>query len=129
MTQAVLRISGVAIISVTASLLLKEKNKTAAAVSVLCAIILIFSFSINTGIQEVVETVSTLGSETEFFEYAAVLVKALGIGYITTVTETVCRDAGEGSLAVAVSLGGKIQLLLLSLPMIAELMELAKQLL
>ena len=118
-----MRISGVAVISVAAALLLKEKNKNAAVAAAMCAVILIFTFSINGGASQVIKAVASLGEGTAISRYAPTLVKALGIGYVASVTESICRDAGEETVAAAVILGAKVELLLLSLPLIEGLME------
>ena len=58
-----------------------------------------------------------------------VLLKALGVSILAHVTATVCRDAGEGSMAYYVELGAKIEILILSLPLLGEMLSLAMELL
>ena len=58
-----------------------------------------------------------------------VLLKALGISILAHLTANVCRDAGEGSIAYYVELGAKIEILILSLPLLSELLDLARELL
>ena len=59
----------------------------------------------------------------------SVLLKALGVSLLTHICATVCRDAGEGSLAYYVEVGGKVEILILSLPLIKQIMDLAIELL
>ncbi|MBP3376385.1 MAG: stage III sporulation protein AD [Clostridia bacterium] len=49
------------------------------------------------------------------------LLKVLGVSLLTHISATVCRDSGEGSIASYVELGGKIEIMLLSLPLIKEI--------
>ncbi|MBE6553281.1 MAG: hypothetical protein E7666_02950 [Ruminococcaceae bacterium] len=60
--------------------------------------------------------------------YAELLFKALGIATLTQIAASVCRDCGEGSVADGVELVGRIELLLLSLPLIAEILNAAQEL-
>jgi stage III sporulation protein AD len=61
--------------------------------------------------------------------YLNILFKALGICYITQFASDICRDSGEGALAVQVELAGKVSLLLLALPMFEALADLVNVLL
>lgn len=54
-----------------------------------------------------------------------VAAKAFGIAYLTELTSSLCRDLGEGSLAVTCVLTGRILLVILALPMIKRIAELA----
>ncbi|MBE6557981.1 MAG: hypothetical protein E7661_03090 [Ruminococcaceae bacterium] len=57
------------------------------------------------------------------------ILKALGISFVTEITSGVCRDSGEGTLASWVDMAGKMALLLLSLPLIREILTVARLLL
>ena len=127
--ETVLRISGIAIIGIFASLLLKERYRTAAISASLAAVVIISSVILDGSIRTSVEAVFGFVNGGDFSQYALTLLKALGIAYITTLTENVCREAGESSLAFAVELAGKAQLIVLSLPLLASLLEIAGKLL
>ena len=64
-----------------------------------------------------------------FTDYAEPLLKALGIGMLTQVCADVCRDCGESGVANGVELLGKVEILLLCLPLIHHLLEVAQELL
>ena len=57
-----------------------------------------------------------------------ILLKALGVSLLTHICATVCRDCGEGSIAQYVELGGKIEIIVLSLPLIKDIMDMAMRL-
>ena len=61
--------------------------------------------------------------------YAEILFKALGIAVLAQIAASVCRDCGENSVADGIELLGRIELLLLSLPLIAEILSAAQELL
>lgn len=61
--------------------------------------------------------------------YFSVLVKALAIALTCQVCSEVCRDCGENSLASKVELAGKIGIIILSLPILQQLLNMAKEML
>lgn len=62
-------------------------------------------------------------------EYGAVVFKALGIAYLTHITAQICRDCGEVGIAGGVETVGKIELLLLALPILSEVLSIAEEML
>lgn len=61
-------------------------------------------------------------------ERIQILLKTLGLCFLTQTAADVCRDAGEGSLAAKVEMAGKTAILLLCLPLYQELLDLAAEL-
>ena len=62
-------------------------------------------------------------------EYAEFLFKALGIAWLTQCCADICREGGESGAANGVELAGKVELLLLSLPLINDILTVTKELL
>lgn len=58
-----------------------------------------------------------------------VLMKAVGIGLVTNLTEMICRDAGNGSLAKGLQTLGSSAILYLSLPLFRGVLDLIRELL
>lgn len=54
-------------------------------------------------------------------EFTKVLLKALAVCYITTLSADCARDAGESAIAAKLELGGRISIAVLSLPVFTEL--------
>ncbi len=72
----------------------------------------------------------------ELFEYAkgygnlfSPLVKALFIALLCQITAEICRDFGENGIASKVEFGGKLSIIYLSIPLIKEVLESARQML
>ncbi len=61
-------------------------------------------------------------------QHIGILFKALGICYLTSLGADCCRDAGESALAGKVELAGKAAILLLSLPLVSELLNFVERL-
>ena len=62
-------------------------------------------------------------------EYAGFLFKALGIAWLTQCCADICREGGESGAANGVELAGKVELLLLSLPLINDILNVTQELL
>ncbi len=56
-------------------------------------------------------------------EYITVIFKSLGICYLTQFSADICRDCGESAAASAAEIFGKVQLIVLSLPLFEQLIE------
>ena len=64
----------------------------------------------------------------EVGEYTELLFRALGIAILTEVVSDICKESGESGIASRVELMGKIELLLLSLPLLHKLLSTAQEL-
>ena len=56
-------------------------------------------------------------------EYITVIFKSLGVCYLTQFSADICRDCGETAAASAAEIFGKVQLIVLSLPLFEQLIE------
>lgn len=56
-------------------------------------------------------------------EYTVAMLKIIGVGYACGVCADVCSELGEGSLAGAVSLFGRAEIVVISLPFITRIVE------
>ena len=52
-----------------------------------------------------------------------ILLKALGVAFLTEIAASVCRDSGETGLATWVETAGKLEVLLLSFPLIKTVLD------
>jgi stage III sporulation protein AD len=57
------------------------------------------------------------------------LLKALGLAFLTETAASVCRDSGETGLATWVETAGKLEILLLSFPLIRTVLDTVTELL
>lgn len=73
--------------------------------------------------------IRTLTENAGVSGYAEFLLKALGITVLTQCCAELCRESGESGVANGVELAGKVELLLLALPIISEILSTARELL
>ena len=72
-------------------------------------------------IGDVIDMLPGIGGEGE--KYTVAMLKMIGVGYAFGIASDVCRELGEGSLADAVCLFGRIEILVLSLPFVKMIVE------
>lgn len=77
---------------------------------------------------ELLSAVSGLCGDTLPEAQWSILLKALGIAFLTELTAGICRDSGEATLATWVETAGKLEILLLSLPLIRSVISLVGEL-
>lgn len=89
-------------------------------------IVMLFSFSLFLPILSYIEEIT---KNTIVYTYLPILIKILGISIALQLTIDVAKDAGEEAISSKVALFGKIQILLLTMPLIKELFEMCKEML
>ncbi len=62
-------------------------------------------------------------------EYTEVLLKCLGVSLLSGICASVCRDCGENTIAGYAETAGKLEILILSLPLLRKMVETAMSLL
>ena len=67
----------------------------------------------------------TLGENAVPGEAVSLSLRALGLSFLTEVTAGICRDLGEGGLATRLEWCGRAEILVLALPTLVRLLELA----
>ncbi len=65
------------------------------------------------------------GIDNQYFE---IILKALGICYLCEFGSSLCRDAGQNSLATKMELACKCSVLVISLPLFSDILELIAKL-
>lgn len=57
-------------------------------------------------------------------EYVLIIVKVIGISYITEFASQICSDAGEGAIAAKIEAAGKVFILIIATPILLSLLNL-----
>jgi stage III sporulation protein AD len=117
------RVVGIALIGAIAAVLLRQNRpELGMLVSLGCGIILI-SMGMN-AVQQALEVVQRLMQQGGIDrEYAAILLKSLGVCIVTQVAADACRDSGENAIAAKIEFIGKLSILGISLPLFAKLLS------
>lgn len=70
-----------------------------------------------------IEFTKTLAEAYGMGGYLGIMLKALGIAMCSRVCAEICRDCGESAIASKVEIGGKIGILLLSIPLLQQIIK------
>lgn len=123
------KIIGIGLITTIASLIVKQIKPEISMFIALTGSVLIL-FEVVGLFTNVVETFLHLaeitGVDKEIFQ---IVLKIIGIGYLTEFTANLCSDSGMSSVADKVLLGGKVVILIVALPIVNTLIEIITSLL
>jgi stage III sporulation protein AD len=112
----------VGVAGAVACILLRQTKPEIAVVVGLCATVIIL-FMVVSGLADIISAVHTIATQTGIkSEILASILKIVGIGYLTEIGAGICKDAGSGSVADMVILGGKIIILVVAIPIIQGLL-------
>lgn len=124
MTVAAVAVIG--LVSVILAVQLKAVKGEYGVYLVLCAGLVIFFYALSK-LEAVVETLKRVQSYIQIDPvYLGVLMKMIGITYITEFASGICKDAGYGSLGGQIEIFGKLSMLAVSMPILLALMETLK---
>lgn len=121
-------IIGIALIAMILCVLLRGYRPEYSVFLSLTAGILILLMTLD-ALVPVMETLTELieisGQGREAF---TILLKTLGVCFITQLASDACKDAGEGAIASKVELAGKVVILLLAMPLFEQIIGVATSL-
>ncbi len=127
MTAEFIKIIGVAFVTALTALLLKStKPELSFAVTVLGTLfILLWLMNLLQGSVNLLYSIATTtGLDNAIFK---ILLKIVGVSYLTEFSAGILNDFGSTSVADKVSLGGKILIFVLAIPIIQSLLSLLQE--
>lgn len=80
-------------------------------------------------ISPLITYISSLFNGTGFGEWGTSILKALGVAVLVQIAADICRDCGESSVASGVELIGKLEIIILCLPMMEKIISTAREVL
>lgn len=120
MSDGMLKVYGIAILAAMLCLLLKKWNAETTTLVKVVGGIVICGICLG-AVSPIINYMYELSQMSGMNEQLSVLLRVLCVAVITHVAANVCRDCGEATLAGYAEMGGKIEILLLSLPLIEGL--------
>lgn len=124
----IVALCGVILISAIVMLIIRDYSKSAASVVAVALAVGIFVYVIFAA-RDTYDSLYALTSNETVIPYVKILLKGLGVTYLTSFTAATCRDLGSENAARLSELVGKTELVILSVPLTLELAELAGDLL
>ena len=91
--------------------------------------VVLFGILLLSSIEPLLTFLSDLSTRAGASQYVEIILKGLGIVILTQICSDICKDSGEGTLAGHIETVGKLELLLLCIPLIEEILGTAERLL
>lgn len=125
----IFKIIGIALVTVVASLIVKPVRSDFAMLITLVGGIIVLAMLLSS-LSSAMSIISVIANKTGINGGLMSLVfKIIGVGYLTEFSASICADAGSASLGDKVLLGGKIIILVMSLPIITNILDIVMELL
>ena len=119
----ILKIIGIGFITLILTIVLKEYKREYAIYSILIGGAIIILFSMDT-ISSIISFINEISNKSEYNnKIISLLRKTTGISILTEYAVSICKDAGESSIANKIDFGGKIIVISLSIPVISTTLE------
>ena len=120
----IFKIIGVAFVTAISAILLKSTKPELSFAVTVTGVIVILMFVVDM-LQNTVTILSTIASITGIENgLIKILLKIVGVGYLTEFSAGILNDFGSNAVADKVILGGKLTILILSLPIIESVLKL-----
>ena len=124
-----LAIVGAGLVAAVLALFLKQQRPETGLLLSMAAVVMLFGpllaqiIPAFAAMREAAERTGVSGS------YLSILLKCLGVCYLTGLGSTLCKEAGQQAIAFQLELAGRIIILLLALPLFQRLLEIVLTLL
>ena len=119
----ILKVISFILISLFLYLLFKDKRSDLAVLILLVSGVMVFLYSIGQ-INEIISFLKNIAEKAEIDGlYLGVILKIIGIAYISSFCSEICKDSGASSLASKVELSGKLFILILAIPILMAVLN------
>lgn len=119
----ILKLLGVAILCAACAFLLRGLAWRAAPIFACLAAILLLALC-EGAIGEITSSLSGIAVRGDVTEPVSVIIKIIGLGYLFGISSDVCRELGESGIAKALEVGGRVEIILISMPYLIKTLNL-----
>ena len=113
----------VVLICALVSVLLKT-YKPEIAIFFTLAVSLFVLFYLVQELNEIVGVLKTFGEKAKIPSvYMGILLKMVGISYLTEFASSLCKDAGQGTLGTNIEIVARVSMLILSIPVLKSILD------
>lgn len=121
--MGIIKVVTAAIAGVMLAAILKNA-KSEMTVMVTCGVSIFILFYITAGLSGIIEELQILQTYVNISgKYIGILVKVIGISYVTQLAADICRDNGYSAIAGQLEIFCKITIAALSMPVVIALFE------
>ncbi|PLT35249.1 stage III sporulation protein AD [Bacillus sp. V5-8f] len=119
----IIKIAGIALVATFLALIIKEQKPNFAFLLVVFTGCTIFLYLADK-IYEIIQMLEKIAVNANVnMVYLETILKIIGIAYIAEFAAQITKDAGQGSIASKIELGGKILILAMAIPILTVIIE------
>jgi stage III sporulation protein AD len=123
----IIQIAATGVLCAVLALTLKKQNPDIALLITVAASVLIFVMALP-ALAHAVGVVTRLGEMLEVGEgngmrYVGTTLRVIGVAYMAELGASVCNDAGETAIASKVDMAGRLIILVMAMPIVAEIVQ------
>lgn len=119
----ILKIILISLLAVSLILIVKQIRPEMAMLVSLTTVTIIFIFCIDK-IGQVIELLTRLTQSSGMpMEFLSIMLKIIGIAYLTEFGASICKDAGESAIAAKIQFAGKCVIMLLGINIIGNFVD------
>lgn len=120
----IIAVTGVALVATMVSLFLKESKLPVLAMLTALAAGAIILIELLPSLQKLIDGFGSISTASGLNSYYLLLMlKIIGIAYIAEFGAQLCRDAGQGAIAIKIEFAAKIGIMMLSLPILSAVIQ------
>ena len=121
---AILPIIGLALIGTLLAVFLKESRLPVLGLLIVLTVGAVIFLRLLSPLTQLLETLQSISTKSGFNSYYFMLVlKIIGIAYTAEFGAQLCRDAGQGAVAIKVEFAAKIGIMLIALPIMSAILQ------
>lgn len=121
----ILAVCGAAVLTSILAVLLKRQGAEYSFILVICAVTLIVTYIMSSVVFSI-DAVKDIFQKSNFnSKYIEIILKCIGICFLTEFSCDCCKDASQNALSGVVLMSGRICVLITSLPLFLEFLEMA----
>ncbi|MBQ3183740.1 MAG: hypothetical protein IJB57_08725 [Clostridia bacterium] len=124
----IFKIIGLAVIALAASAILKNTLPKLVPFMIFSVGLAIFIFCFSS-VKDTLGYFYDICSANKYGDHFKVMLKGLGVAYLSGIGADMCRDCGEAGLAGRIELAAKLEILVITFPLIKSLIELSESIL
>lgn len=111
------------IAAILAMMLKKQSPESSMYISIAAGVIIFMMVAPRLGI--VLDLLRDIGTKVDVdMTYIGIVLRIIGIAYISEFGVQICKDAGESAIASKIEFGGKVLIMVVSAPVLMALMDL-----
>ena len=120
----IIRIVGIALITLIIIILLKQyKKEFAVYISLLAGVLILLL--VTDKFEGIIDLIRSIANKSSInTEFISLILKITGIAFLAEFAVSICNDSGETAIANKIEIGSKIIIISMSIPIFSSLLEL-----